>query len=89
MTRVPVVFWVGVGVAGLVAYSIAHRKALVASAARRESQEASTPLQPFTQPQPASQGYTAYGAVPFGNDAVTSTAPRLQFVYTSQQGALA
>lgn len=89
MGRVPAFFWILVGVGGLFAYSLAHRRANDAAAAAQQSQEASTPLQPFTQPQPPPSPYLAYGQVPFGTDAVNSTQPRYQVAYTSQQGQLA
>lgn len=91
MSRVPWYFWVAVGVLSLFAYSVAHRKAQLAAqvaAAQQEDRQASTPLQPFTQPQPAPSAYWAYGQVPFGTDAVTSTA-RFQYQYSSSAGALA
>ena len=89
MKQVPIVFWLAVGIAGLFAYSYAHRRAQLRGQLAQQRQENEIPLQPFTQPQPAASGWPSYGPVPLGQDATTSTHPARQYAYTSSIGALA
>jgi hypothetical protein len=72
--KVSPIVWVVIGIAALLAYAVGHRHGALLGAQKVETQEAGTPLQEFTQPQPAS----TYGMSPYG----------AQVAYTTPAGAL-